>query len=282
MKPAPFRYARPGHTAEAVGLLASEGKGARLLAGGQSLVPLLARRIERPSLLIDINRIAGLDQIEMSRSHLRMGALVRQQQALRSVLVQAQTPGVSAALAWVANPVVRSRGTVVGNLVTNSPGAELPAVAIALSAQLVVCYSDREETVPAVSMLGVYKCVPSDAMVTHVIWPRRPGCVGFYEVARRDGHAPVVSSMVALNDRDCSVSLSGVCVSGLSCEATARVIARQFPHVPELDDLASALRADLIGPVHSDAYSDAQYRLDVAPLVIQRATQRMAVQEGRA
>lgn len=282
MKPAPFRYARPGHTTDVVDLLAGEGKGARLLAGGQSLMPLLTRRIERPSLVIDINRLTGLDQIEMSQSHIRMGALVRQQQALRSAIVRAETPGVSAALAWVANPVVRSRGTVVGNLVTNSPGAELPAVAIALSAQLIVRYADREETVPAVSMIGMEKRVPTDAMVTHVIWPRRPGRVGFYEVARRDGHAPVVSSMVTLNDGDCSVSLSGVCVSGLSCETAARLIAQQFPHVPETDDLASAVRADLTGPVYSDAYSNARYRLDVAPLVIQRATQRMTLQGGPA
>jgi aerobic carbon-monoxide dehydrogenase medium subunit len=282
MKPAPFRYARPGGTAEVVGLLASQGKGARLLAGGQSLMPLLTRRIERPSLLIDINRIAGLDQIEMLQSHIRMGALVRQEQALRSAIVREETPGVSAALAWVANPVVRSRGTVVGNLVTNSPGAELPAVAIALSAQLVIRYADREETVPAVSMIGMQRRVPTEAMVTHVIWPRRSGRVGFYEVARRDGHAPVVSSMVTLNDDDCSVSLSGVCVSGLSCATAAHVIAQQFPRVPKVHDLASALRADLVGPVYSDAYSNAQYRLDVAPLVIRRATQRMTLQDCTA
>jgi aerobic carbon-monoxide dehydrogenase medium subunit len=282
MKPAPFRYVRPGNTTEVVALLAGEGKGARLLAGGQSLMPPLTRRIERPSLVIDINRIAGLDQIEMLPRHIQMGALVRQEQALRSTIVRGETPGVSAALAWVANPVVRSRGTVVGNLVTNSPGAELPAVAIALSAQLVVRYADHEETVPAASLIGGHNRIPADAMVTHVIWPRRPGRVGFYEVARRDGHAPVVSSMVTLNEGGCSVSLSGVCVSGLSCATAARVIARQFPHVPKLDDLASALRADLTGPVHSDVYSNAQYRLDVAPLVIQRATQRMTVQDGAA
>jgi carbon-monoxide dehydrogenase medium subunit len=279
MKPAPFRYARPDNTSEVARLLAGEGKGARLLAGGQSLMPLLARRIERPSLIIDINRIAGLDQIEMLQKHIRMGALVRQQQALRSAIVRGETPGVSAALAWVANPVVRSRGTVVGNLVTNSPGAELPAVAIALSAQLVVRYADREETVPVDSMLGTHRRVPHDAMVTHVIWPRQPGRVGFYEVVRRDGHAPVVSSMVTLSEADCRVSLSGVCVSGLSCATAARVIARRFPRVPELDDLASALRADLTGPMHSDPYSNSRYRLDVAPLVIQRATQQMTVQD---
>ena len=278
MKPAPFRYARPDSTTEVVDLLAAQGRGARVLAGGQSLMPLLARRLERPSLVIDINRIAGLDQIETSATHIRMGALVRQEQARRSPVVRSEIPGVAAALAWVANPVVRQRGTVIGNLVTNSPGAELPAVAVALGAELVVRYVDHEETVPAASMLGPQGRIPVDAMVTHVMWPRRPARVGFYEVARRDGHAPVVSSLVALSDAGCKVSLSGVCMTGLSCPTVARMIERRFPSVPRADELASALRDDLTGPVYADAYSSAQYRLEVAPVVSERAIRQMASQ----
>src|ERR1700728_3728907 len=198
MKPAPFRYARPGSVAEAVGLLAVHGTAARLLAGGQSLMPLLARRIERPSLVIDINRIAGLDEIEISPTRIRMGALVRQEQALRSPVVRQEVAGLAAALAWVANPVVRQRGTVIGNLVTNSPGAELPAVALALGAEFAVRHADGEEIVPAAALLGPQQGVPLHAMITHVLWPRRPAGAGFYEVARRDGHAPVVSALVTL------------------------------------------------------------------------------------
>jgi len=278
VKPASFRYARPSSIAEVVALLSATGGAARVLAGGQSLMPLLSRRIERPSLLIDINRIAGLDRIELIDGHIRMGALVRQEQALRSPLVRTEIPGVSAAMAWVANATVRSRGTVIGNLVTNSPGAELPAVAIALDAQLVVCYPHGEETVPAACLLGGQRRVSADALVTHVLWPRRPARAGFYELARRDGHVPVVSSMVSVSQDECRVSVSGVCTSGLSCPAAARVIAAQFPGVPKLADLASAMRFDIVGPVYSDAYSDADYRLDVAPLVVQRAVRRTAPQ----
>jgi len=279
MKPAPFRYARPGSALAAAGLLAAEAREARLLAGGQTLVPLLTRRLERPSLIIDINRIAGLDRIEPAGTHIRMGALVRLEQALRSALVRKEVPGVAAALAWVANPVVRQRGTVVGNLVTNSPGAELPAVALTLAAELILRYVDREETVPAASLIGPHQSIPPDAFVTHVIWPRRRARVGFYEVARREGHAPVVSSMVMLHEGECKVALSGLGKTGMSCPATARVIARQFPSVPDACDLASALLADLSGPVYADAYSSAQYRLDVAPVVIQRAARLMASQD---
>jgi aerobic carbon-monoxide dehydrogenase medium subunit len=263
-------------------LLATHGAGARLLAGGQSLMPLLTRRIERPELVVDINRIAGLDQIEVLPSHIRMGALVRQEQARRSAIVRKESAGVAEALAWVANPVVRQRGTVVGNLVTNSPGAELPAVALALGAEFVLRYPNGEETVSAASVLGVDKRVPVNAMVTHVQWPRRAGPAGFYEIARRDGHAPLVSSMVTLSDYECRVAVSGVCMTGLSCPTMARVIAQRFPRLPEPGDLASALRDDLTGPVYGDVFSSAHYRLDVAPVISQRAARLMTIQAGLA
>ena len=282
MKPAPFRYARPSSVTEAIGLLAAHGAFARLLAGGQSLMPLMVRRLERPALVIDINRIAGLDVIEIQPTCIRMGALVRQEQALRSSILAQAAPGVAAALAWVANPVVRQRGTVIGNLVTNSPGAELPAVALALQAQFVVRSADSEEIVPAEVLLGPRRRLPAHAMVTHVLWPRRPARAGFYEVARRDGHAPVVSSLVTLTGNDCRVSLSGVCSTGLSCPTLARMIAQQFPRLPDTGEFARALRDDLTGPLYADAYSSARYRLEVAPEVSQRAARLMALQAGAA
>jgi carbon-monoxide dehydrogenase medium subunit len=282
MKPAPFRYARPGSVAEAVGLLGSSVPTARLLAGGQSLMPLLSRRVERPSLVIDINRIAGLDEIEILPTRIRMGALVRQEQARRSPVVRQEVPGLAAALAWVANPVVRQRGTVVGNLITNGPGAELPAVALALGAEFVVCHARGEEILPAEALLGPQQGAAPDAMITHVRWPRRPAGAGFYEVARRDGHAPVVSARVTLVGADCRVALSGVCPTGLSCPTMARVIAGHFPRLPSRAALAAALREDLKGPLHSDAYSSARYRLEVAPVVSQRATRLMTLPAGSA
>jgi carbon-monoxide dehydrogenase medium subunit len=282
MKPAPFRYARPGSVAEAVGLLAKHGAAARLLAGGQSLMPLLVRRVERPSLVIDINRIAGLDEIEILPTRIRMGTLVRQEQALRSPVVRQEVAGLAAALAWVANPVVRQRGTIIGNLVTNSPGAELPAVALALGAEFAVRHANGEEILPAEALLGPQQRISPHAMVTHVLWPRRPAPAGFYEVARREGHAPVVSSLVTLAGADCKVALSGVCLTGLSCPTMARVIARQFPRLPATGELARALQDDLRGPVYADAYSSARYRLEVAPVVSQRATRLMAFRAGAA
>ena len=282
MKPAPFHYARAGSETEAASLLAAHGTEARLLAGGQSLMPLLTRRMERPRLVIDINRIEGLDRIEISPTHVRMGALVRQEQALRSSIVREYAAGVAQALAWVANPVVRRRGTVIGNLVTNSPGAELPAVALALGAEFELRYADRIASVPAAALLGAGQTVPRDAMVTHVLWPRRPGPAGFYEIARREGHAPVVSAMVSMCHGDWRVAVSGVCAGGLACPTMARVIALKFPQPPELKGLASALKADLTGPLYGDVHSSARYRLDVAPMISRRAAQLVLSQAASA
>jgi carbon-monoxide dehydrogenase medium subunit len=282
LKPAPFAYARPESVTGAARLLYAHGAAARVLAGGQSLVPLMTRRLARPALVIDINRIAGLDAIELLPTQVRMGALVRQEQALRSPIVRQHVAGVAEALAWVANPVVRQRGTVVGNLVANTPGAELPAVALALGAEFIVRRRDHETTVPAAELLGVGAEMPLDAMITHVLWPRRAGAAGFYEVARRDGHAPVVSAMVTLSGDDCRVAVSGVCAAGLSCPTTARLIARAFPQLPTISDLARALEVDRTGPAYGDACSNAAYRLDVAPVVSRRAAELMALRAASA
>lgn len=276
MKPAPFRYESPRSVSEAVALLGSEGHGARLLAGGQSLVPLLVRRVERPTLLIDINRIESLERIEVLPSCLQMGALVRQQEGIESSLVRTEVPGVAAALAWVANPVVRNRGSIVGNLVVNGPGAELPAVALALGAAFVLQGPEGEQVVPARGLLGPGMRIPRNVLVTHVRWPRRPARVGFYEVARRHGHAPVVSALVSMTDTECRVGVSGVCAGGLACASVAGLIATAYPRIPSLPDIASALQADLEAPLYSDACSGARYRLEVAPVVIERALRMIA------
>jgi carbon-monoxide dehydrogenase medium subunit len=282
MTPAAFNYARPDSVAAAVALLHSN---AQLLAGGQSFVPLLVRRAVRPALVIDINRIPGLADIELLPGTIRMGALVRLEQARRSDMVQSELAVLAAALGWVANPVIRRRGTVVGNLVMNAPGAELPAVAVALGADFVIRGRDgNTTTAPA------HHALPPGAMVTHVLWPRQTGAGGFYEVSRRDGHVGVVSAAVSrngndshddsgdINRNDIRVGISGVCMTGLACKAVARVIAAALPGAPELAALAEALRADIGDrPLYGDLQAPAAYRLQVAPEVIRRAAHSMQV-----
>jgi len=276
MTPAAFDYARPDSVAAALALLHPN---AQLLAGGQSFVPMLVRRAARPALVIDINRIPGLAQIELLPGTIRMGALVRLEQARCSDLVKSELAVLAAALEWVGNPVIRRRGTVVGNLVMNAPGAELPAVAVALGAKFLIRTRDGNTTTnPA------HQALPGGSMVTHVLWPRQTGCGGFHEVSRRDGHVGVVSAAVSQNRDDSRediraeirVGLSGICATGLACQAVARIIAAAQPAAPELRALAEALRADIGDrPLYGDLQAPIKYRLQVAPEVIRRAAHSM-------
>jgi aerobic carbon-monoxide dehydrogenase medium subunit len=280
LTPSAFSYARPGSLDEAVALLSGHGARARILAGGQSLIPLLAQRTVRPQLVIDINRISGLDRIETLPGHIRMGALVRQEQARLSPVVRDEVRGLSEALEWVASPVIRERGTVVGNLVANAPGSELPAVAVALGARFAVRDRAGEQLVAAADLLGSGCRLAADALVTHVLWPRSRGSGGFYEVARRDGHAPVLGAMVTLSRHNCRVGLCGVAAVGIACPSVAQAIFIRFPATPSLSEIDQLLERDLGEPLFGNAFVGSDYRRKVAPVVIQRAIIAAGEEQG--
>jgi carbon-monoxide dehydrogenase medium subunit len=243
-----------------------------LLAGGQTLVPLLARRALRPALVIDINRVAGLSDIEVTASHVKMGALVRLEQARLDPDVGAELSVVRAALRHVANPVIRQRGTVVGNLVANTPGAELPAVAAALGAELLLSFQDGRT--------GRQKAgerLPDDAMATHVVWPRQSGACGFAEISRRDGHGVLVCAVLSHGPGGLSVGVGGVCTEGLACPHLALLLTANSSAVPDIAALAAALARDVAGrPLHDDCHASATYRLAMGAEMLRQAAVAMA------
>ena len=138
MKPPPFRYHTPRSLAEALDLLQNLPGETRVLAGGQSLVPLLNLRLAYPEVLIDLNQVAGLSYIRDTDSHLRIGAMTRQREAEFSELLVARCPLLIDALAQVGHPAIRNRGTIGGSLAHADPVAELPCVMTALDAEFVV------------------------------------------------------------------------------------------------------------------------------------------------
>ncbi|MCY4519067.1 MAG: FAD binding domain-containing protein [Acidimicrobiaceae bacterium] len=149
MKPAPFSFVAPESLDEVVEALARHGDDARILAGGQSLVPLMNLRLARPEVLVSINRCRELDYIAVSDDRLVVGALVRQIDAETDPLVAAECPLLAQALPYVGLPATRNRGTVCGSLAHCDPLAELPAVALALEAELVLTSAAGERRVPA-------------------------------------------------------------------------------------------------------------------------------------
>ena len=128
MKPAPFRYADPGTLDEALAVLSAEGEGAKVLAGGQSLLPLLSMRLAAPATLVDINRVPGLDTVEATGDGVTVGALVRHNQLLHDDAAARVQPLLARATANVAHPAIRNRGTTVGSIAHADPSGEMTSV----------------------------------------------------------------------------------------------------------------------------------------------------------
>ena len=149
MKPAPFDYVAPRSLDEAVAALAEGGTDAKLLAGGQSLIPLLNFRLARPALLVDLNRVAELAYVRPRNRGTAIGAMTRQATIERDRALSEKQPLLAEAIRWVGHAAIRSRGTIGGSLAHADPAAELPAVAVCLDAQLSVVGPRGRRTVSA-------------------------------------------------------------------------------------------------------------------------------------
>src|ERR1700688_1195803 len=146
MKPAPFEYVRPGSLAEACEILAGDDD-ARVIAGGQTLVPMLAMRLARPARLIDILRLRELAGIRKEKGAVVVGATTRQAQAERDPVICAAVPMLARVLPWVGHPPTRSRGTVGGSIANADPAAEIPLVAVTLGAEIMLATADGATSV---------------------------------------------------------------------------------------------------------------------------------------
>ncbi len=190
MKPAPFAYVRPGSLADAVTALAGD-PGAKVLAGGQSLVPLLSMRLAAPSTLVDINGLPDLDSVTVSEGGVRIGALARHSDVLASDDVRRVQPLVALALSHVAHATIRNRGTTVGSLVHADSAAEMPAVLALLDGSVDVIGPGGTRTIPAAELYvgPLQASLAADEIATSAFFPALAagGRVAFEEVARRHG-----------------------------------------------------------------------------------------------
>jgi carbon-monoxide dehydrogenase medium subunit len=207
MKAAPFAYVRPGTVAGVLDELSAAenggGGGAKIVAGGQSLVPVLAMRLGRPGTLVDINAVAGLDAITVSGGLVRIGATVRQRTA-QVHPATAAVPLLRTALPWVGHREIRSRGTVCGSLAHADPAAELPAVACCLGATLTLVSRRGRRDVPARDFFtaAMTTVLAPDELLESVAFPAAvPGeGSGFAEVARRHGDFALAGVAVRVRD----------------------------------------------------------------------------------
>jgi 2-furoyl-CoA dehydrogenase FAD binding subunit len=205
VKPAPFAYHRPGSTAEAVGLLAAD-PGAKVLAGGQSLVPLLSMRLAAPSALVDLGAIPDLDSIRVDAAGVRVGALARHAAVLASDEAAACQPLLRLALQHVAHPTIRNRGTTVGSVVHADPAAEMPVVLRLLEGSLDVLGPSGPRTIEASDLFvgPLETSLAHDEVATSAFFPALPpgGGVAFEEIARRHGDYAMAGVAVVVRLED--------------------------------------------------------------------------------
>ena len=196
MKAPRFAYARPASIAEAIALLDKHKDDARVLAGGQSLVPMMNFRVAAPKVLVDINRIAALSGIKVTKTHVRIGALTRHAEIERSTDIAKHLPLVAAAMPQIAHPAIRNRGTFGGSCALADPAAELPACALALGATFVVAGKKGERRIAAGDFFkGLYATAlkPGELLVAAEFPLPRPGDTSaFGELARRHGDYAMV------------------------------------------------------------------------------------------
>ena len=196
MKAPRFAYARPASVAEALALLAEHKDEARVLAGGQSLVPMLNFRVAAPKVLVDINRIAGLSGIKVAKHHLRIGALTRHVELERSADIARHLPLIASAMPHIAHPAIRNRGTFGGSCALADPAAELPACALALGATFVVAGRKGERRVIAQDFFrGLYATALKAGellVAAEFPLPESGYASAFGELARRHGDYAMV------------------------------------------------------------------------------------------
>ena len=202
MKAPPFTYHRPDTLDDALALLAEYGDDAKILAGGQSLIPLMGLRMGRPEHVVDIGRIPGLADITVDAGAVTLGALVRHEQANTSELVAEHAPLIAETMPWVAHRAIRTRGTVLGSIAHGDPAAEMPAVVIATGATLVATSATGRREIAATDFFEGYldTALRADEILTEVTFPAWPTSAAgsVVEVARRHGDYALVGLVTRL------------------------------------------------------------------------------------
>jgi carbon-monoxide dehydrogenase medium subunit len=279
VKPVPFDYVRPASLEEACALIAGD-EDARVIAGGQSLVPMLAMRLARPARLVDILRIPGLAGIRADGDAIVIGATTRQADAQHDGLVARDLPLLAAAFPWIGHAATRARGTVGGSIAHADPAAEIPLVAATLAATIAVRDGGEDADVAADDFFvgPMLTSLPIGALVTAVrfpVWRERRVGVGFEELnARRSDFAFVAAAaQIALDDAGCctrcAVGLGGLGDRPVRLDCAARALTGTAVTDDDIVDAVAAELADL--EVTADLHASAEFRRRSAGVLARRA-----------
>lgn len=290
MKAAAFDYVRAGSVTEALALLEQHGSEAKLIAGGQSLVPMMAMRLARPALLVDINRLAELKSLDAGDDRVVMGACTRQRDVEHDAALLARLPLVKCALRWVGHEQTRNRGTVGGSLVHADPSAELPLAALVLDAHLRLRSAGGSRSLPVADFfLGpMFTATGETECLASIDWPVWTGTgvgAAFDEVAIRHGDFAIASAAAQVQ-----LDAAGVCLRAALGAGGIDGVPRSFPDIAarlvgkrlDDEDLLRGVAADAAAVCEpgSDPHATAEYRRHLARVLIVRVL-RQAAQAAR-
>ena len=289
LKPPPFDYDAPDTLDEALDLLGEYADDAKVLAGGQSLIPLMALRLARPARLVDIGRVDSLQGIDANGA-LTIGAGVHQRTAERSAEVARLCPPLALALPLVAHVPIRTRGTIGGSIAHADPAAELPAIALLADAEITArSRGAGDRTITAADFFrGFFEtALEPDELITDVRfpgWPARTGSA-FEELARRHGDFALVGAgaVVGLAEdgtvRDARLAFTGVASTPVRVSAAEALLVGNEPTADAVAAAVEAVRAEL--DPGSDVHATAAYRTHVAGILAGRVLHDAAARAAR-
>jgi carbon-monoxide dehydrogenase medium subunit len=278
LKPSEFQYHRPRTVEEALALLKENGDDGKILAGGQSLMPLMNFRLAEPAHLIDINFIDGLDYIRSDHGIIKIGCLTRQSRALGDFLIQEKCPLLAAALAHVGYAQTRNRGTLCGSLAHGDPAAELPAVLLALDGSVTVGNSIGQREIAARDFFQSYltTALESDELVLEASIPEQAAGAGssFVEFARRFGDFAIVGVAAALQFADESIGDARIALTGVGDKPwRERRIEETLIGKKASGDLFSKAASEVAASISPgvDIHASVSYRRSLASVLTRRA-----------
>jgi carbon-monoxide dehydrogenase medium subunit len=279
MKLPPFEYACPTTVSEAVALLASHDGDAKALAGGQSLVPMLAFRITSPSLIVDLRKLAELRQIRIGEGGVTLGAMVRWRDILDDARLRTTHPLLVAAVEHVAHYQIRNRGTVGGSIAHADPAAEMPGVILTCDATLAVVGKSGERVIEAADFFQgpLMTALESDEIITEIRLPAWPAKrrFGFQEFARRRGDFALAAALLFYDlDSDNKARNANVGAIGIGDTPLRLPAVEQVLNGNTIDEAviakAEAAASESVDP-HDDIHASGAYRKALIGVMVERA-----------
>lgn len=283
MKPAAFDYVRPDSLGEALQALSRHRENGKILAGGQSLVPMMNMRVVHPDVLIDINRVPGLDGIRVDGGELAIGALARHSQLLESEIVRKHCPLMVEAYHHVAHKPIRNRGTIGGNISHADPASEMPAVLVAVDATIVVKSAAAERRIAAADFFTgpMQTALRADELVVEIRVPVAPQGQGwaFEEEANRKGDFAMAAIAATVSVKGGKCDKAALAVAGMGDRATrlpgAEALLKGKPLDAKQIGAAAAAARKAVDPSGS-YHADPEYKRELVEALVERALQRAA------